>query len=541
MVDTDSIRSRWTYSLKWRILATVAFVLVVTMAVLGVALRRNLLLDSAKKTNELTATLETSMKSFMLLNRPDAIQNTLRKATETSDSIIRAFVSDATGTVVYASDLDLIGHQFDRFKEASCRGCHQGQAEAPSQTTIIIQDQEQSLHRSVRVMFNEPACYGCHGTANHINGKLFVDRSLASTYAFIGRTELAVLVSGILCLLVLAPLMSRGLNRYIHEIRLRENDLIVLCTMLEKLSKTIDLGELKYIVIEMVQEMLGATEVDMVLPRSDGTCRCTTWSRETGKTSRKKIEPGSALAAAVDRWLHDPSYAAGYSEGDSELYIPVSKGGVALALLVARGHDRAKPGEEIYLVEVMAGHIAVAFENARLYSLAITDELTHLNTRRHFEYCIGKKFSQCQEEGGHLTLLILDVDNFKGVNDTYGHPAGDAVLKLVSARIYETIRENDLAFRYGGEEFAVLLAETPVEGAVEVAERVRLAIAEAVFEEDALHVTISIGAAETPLHASSIEDLVKKADKALYEAKKTGKNKVVVSSEGAAAETPGAS
>jgi diguanylate cyclase (GGDEF)-like protein len=126
---------------------------------------------------------------------------------------------------------------------------------------------------------------------------------------------------------------------------------------------------------------------------------------------------------------------------------------------------------------------------------------------------------------------MIDVDNFKAVNDTYGHPAGDQVLKAVAQCILRSTRGEDADFRYGGEEFAVTLTATGSAGGEFVAERIRKRIEDMVFtaEEHHLNLTVSIGVASCPENAMTIRNIISAADKALYEAKRRGKNKVVVS------------
>ncbi|NTW59553.1 MAG: GGDEF domain-containing protein, partial [Nitrospirae bacterium] len=169
-------------------------------------------------------------------------------------------------------------------------------------------------------------------------------------------------------------------------------------------------------------------------------------------------------------------------------------------------------------------------ENALLYRMAITDELTGLYSIRHFRQALGKKHSLFHEYGEKMTLLMIDIDNFKKVNDTYGHPAGDAILKEVGKCILRSIREPDLGFRYGGEEFAVILPSSDIPAGKVVAERMRALIEHYPFKIDqhVLRVTVSIGVASWPASAETIKDIISEADKALYEAKHNGKNQVVI-------------
>lgn len=147
---------------------------------------------------------------------------------------------------------------------------------------------------------------------------------------------------------------------------------------------------------------------------------------------------------------------------------------------------------------------------------------------------MATRFVEAQEKNSKLTLLMMDVDDFKKVNDTYGHPVGDIVLRSLGSCIRGTSRDSDQPFRYGGEEFAVLMPDTSTETAVVLAERIRRQISEIVFKSQPdLHVTVNIGIATYPDDVDGLDALVEAADKALYRAKAAGKNAVVTVGEGA--------
>lgn len=173
-------------------------------------------------------------------------------------------------------------------------------------------------------------------------------------------------------------------------------------------------------------------------------------------------------------------------------------------------------------------------ENQQLYQLAITDSLTRLVNRRHFMERLNAEFARAKRFEGRLGYLICDIDHFKKVNDNYGHSVGDRVLKQVSTILASVIRSIDMAGRYGGEEFVLLLPETGRKGALFVAEKVRRTVEEFDFsprDEDELpgpqHLTISIGAATFPeSNVETTERLIEAADQALYRAKENGRNRV---------------
>jgi diguanylate cyclase (GGDEF)-like protein len=161
----------------------------------------------------------------------------------------------------------------------------------------------------------------------------------------------------------------------------------------------------------------------------------------------------------------------------------------------------------------------------------VTDELTGLSNNRRFRELISKEADRAERFGHELSLIMLDIDDFKQINDTYGHLQGDKVLRMVGRVLHLESRGVDEPARYGGEEFAVALPETGLDGAVELAERIRVRIeSEHVSRGDgagAVRVTASVGAVTMRGSADGAEALIAAADAALYEAKRAGKNRVV--------------
>ncbi|BFU44916.1 diguanylate cyclase [Krasilnikovia sp. MM14-A1004] len=163
--------------------------------------------------------------------------------------------------------------------------------------------------------------------------------------------------------------------------------------------------------------------------------------------------------------------------------------------------------------------------------IAITDGLTGLYTRRFLSETLRVESERAARHGSSFALLLIDVDHFKTVNDTYGHPAGDRVLVEVARRLRDTCRGTDVVARFGGEEFAVLVTSTVPDGLDSLAERLRDRIGREPFAVDSrttVGVTVSVGAAALPPHAVSPDQVVKAADDALYAAKRTGRNRVVI-------------
>ena len=186
---------------------------------------------------------------------------------------------------------------------------------------------------------------------------------------------------------------------------------------------------------------------------------------------------------------------------------------------------------EMRLLTAIADQLAVAISHAELFAQvrqqAITDGLTGLFNHIYFKNRLSEELNRAQRKATPCSLLMLDLDKLKVINDTMGHPVGDAAIRQVAVTLKSLLRSGDTAARYGGEEFAVILPDTPISEALLIAERLRENIHRAVVPGLG-HISTSMGAAVYPAHADSGAELIDKADKALYVAKRSGRNRVCV-------------
>jgi diguanylate cyclase (GGDEF)-like protein len=166
---------------------------------------------------------------------------------------------------------------------------------------------------------------------------------------------------------------------------------------------------------------------------------------------------------------------------------------------------------------------------ARMETMATTDGLTGLVNHRTFQERLSEMLARAERSSGHHALILTDIDHFKKVNDTYGHPVGDQVLKGVAQVVRDCVRKVDLAARYGGEEFAIVLESTDREGAKLLAERIRQEVQKQVFssEKGNFSVTLSLGIAVYPEDGNEKPVLIHNADQSLYHAKHGGRNRAV--------------
>jgi diguanylate cyclase (GGDEF)-like protein len=202
-------------------------------------------------------------------------------------------------------------------------------------------------------------------------------------------------------------------------------------------------------------------------------------------------------------------------------------------VLTVGRHDRPFPAPDLDLLTSLAWQATLALENVELHEevqrQAITDKLTGLTNHGRFQEVLGGEIEQVRRYRYPVGLIMLDIDNFKQINDTYGHPQGDQVLQAVARVLRDESREADWAARYGGEEMALILPHTDLEGAYVIAERVRTAVAAlripVLGANELIEVTASLGVSATS--EADKRTLIAEADAALYRAKREGKNRTV--------------
>jgi diguanylate cyclase (GGDEF)-like protein len=252
-------------------------------------------------------------------------------------------------------------------------------------------------------------------------------------------------------------------------------------------------------------------------------------------------EPADALAAQVVRTtqpaLYRPPENGSLQAGAPAypaLYVPLRLRGQMLGALAVDTRLTQRPfaDTDVGALSTLADYAAIAIANARLYTevqlASITDGLSELFNRRHVMIMAEREFQRSRRFVRSLSAVMLDIDHFKAVNDTYGHAAGDQVIAEVAQRLRTGIRNIDVGGRYGGEEFVLVLPETGLVGAGLLAERLRRAVAGAPVATvgGALAITVSAGVATSQPDVPDIATLISNADAALYSAKRAGRNRV---------------
>ena len=225
-------------------------------------------------------------------------------------------------------------------------------------------------------------------------------------------------------------------------------------------------------------------------------------------------------------------YIAGFLETRSEICVPLIFFGQKLGVLAVDSASKdAFDMDDVPPLESVADICAAAIQNAnyfeRMKQLAYVDGLTGIHNRRYFEMRIGEELERASRFQGRMSVIMVDIDHFKRLNDEFGHLLGDEVLRGVSNILKQQLRKHDLVCRYGGEEFAIVVPETTGENALTVAEKLRRQVETYDFPGVPRPVTISCGVADYPMHGTTRDEVVAAADSALYMAKQAGRNRVI--------------
>jgi len=324
-------------------------------------------------------------------------------------------------------------------------------------------------------------------------------------------------------------------------------------TFARRMSSVLDLGELAEAMLKPVTKAVGATQASLLLS-GDGDFSSqfaerlvegepvipiklnkespiVTWlSREDKPLSRELIDVAPEFKGLweVERESLDALQV--------ELLCPIKSKDNLIGILALgkKQSGGSYSSDDLDLLATVATEAGVVVENAQLYALAKerahTDELTGLFNHRYFHERLDEEISRCSRFGEIFSLLFLDIDLFKPYNDIYGHLAGDDMLKQIGQYIKSSIRIIDMAFRYGGDEFTIILPQASIEDAQKVAERIRKRI-EVEMDSEGAPLTCSLGIASWPTDGVMREEIIQAADAPLYYAKQMGRNRVCFASE----------
>jgi diguanylate cyclase (GGDEF)-like protein len=323
--------------------------------------------------------------------------------------------------------------------------------------------------------------------------------------------------------------------------RRRTEQLEAINAVARQTTAVLDLDELLTVVCRLILEWFPVDHVAVLLREDDETLLL--------KAHQGKLTPVMQQGARIPvtgvsaRALNDSraivendiskveGYISGFAETRSEMCVPLIFFGERLGVLALESAKVAAFDEtDVPPLESVADICAAAIQNAHHFrnvkDMAYIDGLTGIHNRRFFEQRMAEEVERAERFAASMSLIMVDIDNFKRLNDEFGHLLGDEVLRGVSGILKEQLRKIDVLCRYGGEEFVVILAETSAPIATAVAEKLRRLVEGHHFPGVPRPVSISAGVAEYPLHGKNRDELVAAADAAMYMAKQAGRNRV---------------
>ncbi len=323
--------------------------------------------------------------------------------------------------------------------------------------------------------------------------------------------------------------LNAEISRTNEELNKRITELHAISEIAMVIHSTLDLDNVGKVVIDILQKILNLPACSlMIIDKKNGETLFAA-SQGVPATLPESVQSdgiGSGANVNLEMTAEDGSYLK---------CIPLLNRAKMVAVLCSeRGAIDTLTPDDIVVLSAIASELAVGIENAQLYKLtkklSITDELTNLYNYRYLTQRLELELDRAARYVRPLSLLFIDLDDFKRYNDTHGHLAGDRALTEMAQIFKQRCRDIDIVARYGGEEFAAVLPETDISGAFVVAEKIREGAAQHRFiGKDSRRdeqITISCGVATYPVHATTADELIRQADDALYFAKTTGRNRV---------------
>lgn len=342
------------------------------------------------------------------------------------------------------------------------------------------------------------------------------------------------------------------------ELEKRVEEINLIHEFSQKIVSTLDLEELYRVIDSFLGDKVGFHEFALLVCNDEENPQEVVIQTARGFADSSKIRgmqfhageglTGQVLQTGKYCYIPDTSqeprylyYKGEHRKDGSFLSIPLLFKGKLVGILNFNRPERdGFSAQDVRFLKTIAVEMAIALVNATLYSrtkeLAVRDELTHLYNRRHFQALLNLEIKRADRFGQPVSLLMVDIDRFKRINDTYGHLGGDHRLREFAQLLISSLREVDMVARFGGEEFVIVLPNTSKRDARLVAEKLCFLTRQHLFSQDTakplLPFTISLGVASYPIDGQTVESLIKVADLALYQAKENGRDRVVLYGEG---------
>jgi diguanylate cyclase (GGDEF)-like protein len=580
-------------SLRWKLFLALVIVLGVSfgLSIYGLSSyqRKAFYRKTVKEAQQVNELIESALKYQMMPSRENFVDKLVSEMS-VSGEYKKIILATKDGEVRYASDPKEVGNKMVKEEDRICIICHHGSTTPEAQAVVTKDADGETVIRAVNPIENEDICHGCHGEKAKYLGMLATDKPITDVEGYISTMQKRFTLTGLITLAAIFVGISVFTNRSIHgplkrlvdrtrrigegdfrieepaegkdelavldrsfndmvtrinenisEIKHKNLELNTLYYIVEQISRTIEFDKLRMLILGTLTEVLSADKAAILTFGADMEKAEVAIKQKDEAPLVANVtefeEPYAEMAHELLRRLQDKDFTQPEITSDGcTIYVPlIARDMKSGLLMVEKPHSSPFSDSDRQLVVTISRNVSVALENARLYTLATTDELTRAYTRRYFQLRLDEEIGRFRRYGQGLTLLMADLDRFKEINDTFGHPAGDVVLKRFCEIVRGSIREVDVLCRYGGEEFTIILPSTASRGAMLTAERIMKNLRETPIKVNGsseVIVTVSIGVAICPDHAQTAQDLVSFADKALYKAKAEGRGKTCVYSNG---------
>lgn len=347
-----------------------------------------------------------------------------------------------------------------------------------------------------------------------------------------------------------SPMSNQDLLKKLEE---KVHALEILSELGKAITSTMQPQEVLRVIVKKTSELLQPNVWSlMLLDETTNQLKYEILINEPSIDRNKPVEIGDGLQGWVAKYgnpifsspnqkiegMSMPKHLEHLNKNHSWMVMPLkSKNKVLGTIHLQRKLGEKNPftEEDLKILQTVGDYAAIAIENAKNFqkveNLTIRDDLTHLSNSRHLHHILDNEVNRCTRYNKSFSMIFMDIDHFKKVNDTYGHVHGSELLCETAQVIQKNIRVVDYAARYGGDEFVIVLPETAKSEAFQIAERIRAAVEANHFLERggiSIRFTASLGVATFPQDAESKDDLIKMADHAMYDAKKTSRNRVTL-------------
>lgn len=567
------------WSLKWKFMFAVSAMIVLVMAGVGgviLSRERRMIAQSLEQKGFLVAgELAIASADKVATNDFSELSHYVNEVRKDREIAYVYIFEDLNKTCVAAADEGgshaAQGWPYSRFKDQASLAAFK--AEGPSHLHFSV-GRRKYIDITVPIMMGKDSRYGLVRvglTLDHMNAELRRTRDTVLAI-FAAAVLLGVLVSGFLESIILGPVgaLVKGVDAvsvgdFSHRIEVPTGDelgqladafnrmthnISVLYNVSNAMNFIADTDKLLNLILDKALEALRAERGSIMLLDDAGDHLQVKVVRGLSAPSYRfvKIPLGSGVAGQVAKTgkhlivnsgSQDPRFKSFQQSQESErkvrslLCVPLQMEEKTLGCInvVNKSSGGDFNEDDAKLLTVLASQAAVTLNKARLYEESITDGLTKLFIHRYFQVRLDEELKRARRYAAKVSLVMLDIDHFKALNDSHGHQQGDIVLRQTAQLVRESIRENlDIACRYGGEEFTIIMPETERGGAFTVAERLRKKVEATDFpgQGEPVKVTISLGVAQFPDDSPDKNSLIRRADIALYHSKENGRNRTSV-------------